>query len=450
MVRLMADLVVIVPSRGRPQAARELAQAFASTCTADTRLVFAVDEDDPLLPEYSDIPRSWADSRRPAVEMCVCDATGSMVGALNGTAKALAEVYQPAPFALGFLGDDHRPRTRGWDARYLEALRELGTGIVYGDDLLQSERLPTQCAMTADIVRALGFMAPPSLGHLFVDNFWRDLGHAAGCLRYLPDVVVEHLHPAAGKATVDEGYARVNAGEQYARDGEAYAKYRAGYLASDVAMVRQLRIAAGLRDGQLTVEPERHEWRMFEQGTVPEYTRPEWYATREHAPHLEQEGHRDRLMATATLVARVAWSHKLSTVVDLGAGDGGLLSLLGPKLRTWGYDLQPSNLEAAKDRNVDVRYGDVVDGDVEWGEIAVCTEMLEHLVDPHAFVRRIAQNAQALVCSSPWLERPGSAYEFHAWCWDLDGYRTLVEQAGLKVLRQQHVHGFQLILAVRP
>jgi hypothetical protein len=88
--------------------------------------------------------------------------------------------------------------------------------------------------------------------------------------------------------------------------------------------------------------------------------------------------------------------------------------------------------------------------DIEWGRIAVCTEMLEHLVDPHAFVRRIADHADVLVCSSPSVERPGSAYEFHTWCWDFDGYRSLVERAGFVVRRQRQVGPFQVVLAVKP
>lgn len=192
-----------------------------------------------------------------------------------------------------------------------------------------------------------------------------------------------------------------------------------------------------------------HEWRLFADGTVPEYTRPDWYATREHAPHLEQFGHRDRLMATAAYVAQAAFGAGLRTIVDLGAGDGGLLSLLGPGLKAWGYDLSPENLEAAKGRGVDVRYGDVVNDDIEWGEIAVCTEMLEHLVDPHAFVRHIARNAQVLVCSSPWMERAGYHYEFHTWAWDLTGYAALITQAGFKVQRHRQVNAFQVLLAVK-
>jgi len=471
----MPDLAVIVPSRGRPDAAADLAETFAATCTADTVLVFAVDADDPDHSAYETVIKA-AQDRGQTVGWLTCgDGTtrGTMVIALNGAAQWLVKPQNAnPPFAVGFLGDDHRPRTVGWDAAYVAALRELGTGIVYGDDLLQGERLPTQCAMTADIIRTLGFMAPTGLRHMYVDNFWLDLGRAASCVRYLPDVVVEHMHPVAGKAEWTEGHQRVNDQAVYTADAAAYDAYRRNAFTADVARVGALRPTIGeLPDlaeaGQQLLADMRvrmaaadeaeaaaaaampHEWQLFEAGTVPEYTRPDWYAGRDHAPHLEQQGHRERLMATASLVAKTAFSRGLSTLVDLGAGDGGLLSLLGPAITAWGYDLQPTNLQVAKQRGVDVRYGDVVDGDIEWGEIAVCTEMLEHLVDPHAFVRHIARNARVLVCSSPWQERPGSAYEFHTFAWDTDGYRALVEQAGLTVIRQQYCGPFQIIAAVR-
>jgi len=199
----------------------------------------------------------------------------------------------------------------------------------------------------------------------------------------------------------------------------------------------------------LSVEP-RHEWRLFGEGTVPEYTKPEWYAGRDHAPHLEEQGHRGRLLATASFVAQAAFALDVRTVVDLGAGDGGLLSLLGPGLLRWGYDLMPANLEAAKQRGVDVRYGNVLEDDIEWGEIAVCTEMLEHLVDPHGFVKTVFEHCRALVCSSPRDERLSYAYEYHTWAWDLEGYRDLLTQAGWRVQRQRCVDRFQVILAVRP
>jgi hypothetical protein len=230
------DLTVLVPSRGRPAAAVALARAFNDTITIDTRLVFSIDADEQNLNDYSVLIRNGF------VDVDV-NANRSMVQALNATAAKEAASW---PFAIGFMGDDHCPRTVGWDAAYLEALREMRTGIVYGNDLLQGPNLPTQVAMTTDIVRALGYMAPPDLTHLYVDNFWRDLGTAAGCLRYLPDVIVEHRHPHAGKAQWDDNYNRVNSGEMYRRDATAYDQYmRAGELHAAVEAVKTLRAAHG-------------------------------------------------------------------------------------------------------------------------------------------------------------------------------------------------------------
>lgn len=228
----MPDLVVVVPSRGRPARAAELASVCASMCTADTVLLVAVDADDPTAPQYC------APAGTTVFFTHVPEPAGH-VGAINWAAEQALRDFDP--FAIAKLDDDHRPRTTGWDARYLEALRELGTGIVYGNDLLQGARLPTAPAITADIVQALGFMAPPQLQHLYCDDYWRDLGRAAGCLRYLPDVVVEHMHPTAGKADMDAGYRRVNDPGQYRRDGDAYRRYTEERLADDVRAVQALR-----------------------------------------------------------------------------------------------------------------------------------------------------------------------------------------------------------------
>lgn len=471
-----ADLIMLVPSRGRPQAARELAQAVVSMSKAATTLVFVVDEDDPTLPEYSDIVRQFYSMKGawPRINACVGEnKSHTMVEALNKAADfLLAYPSGEAPFAIGFMGDDHRPRTEGWDGRYIEALREPGAGIVYGNDLLQGEQLPTQCALRAEIVKALGFMAPPVLRHMYVDNFWKDLGQTMGCLRYLPDVVVEHMHPIAGKADWDEGHKRVNDRAVFDADASAYKEFKDFKLRSCAFQVvatvfnsSSLPVKSGAKLGAFSPQPttrgsyrreeipdteEQHEWRLFEEGKVPEYTTAKWYEGREHAPHIDQPIHRDRLQGSATFVAQAAFQGRLRTVVDLGCGDGGLLTLLGPKLKGWGYDLSPENVEAGKLRGVDVRYGDALGPDVEWGEIAVATEMLEHLVDPHAYLREIIQHSRALVCSSPWDERPGQAYEFHTWAWDIAGYRQMIEGAGWKVLRQRKIHRFQVTLAVRP
>ena len=144
-----------------------------------------------------------------------------MARPLNIVANNLKDKYR----FFCFIGDDHRPRTKHWDQEFIKTLKELGTGLVYGDDLFQGKNLATQIAMTADIVKALGGMTPPGLIHLYLDNFWMQLGNDLGALRFLPGVIIEHLHPVAGKAEWDEGYKAVNAEEVYSADAIAFKNY---------------------------------------------------------------------------------------------------------------------------------------------------------------------------------------------------------------------------------
>ncbi len=222
-------LAMIVPSRGRPQAVRELVEAFAATVqVGDTRLVWAVDRDDPDLRRYR-----TAVTKTHNRQVTVHAVTGgTMVAALNEAALLLAR-DDPTVEAVGFLGDDHRPRTPGWDAAFLTALREPGCGLAYGDDLFSSDFVPTHIAVRASIVDALGWMVHPSLRHMYVDTLWRDLGDAAEALRYLKDpdpdrtVIVEHMHYQCGKAVEDDAYRRVNAPAVYAADEHAFQELHA-------------------------------------------------------------------------------------------------------------------------------------------------------------------------------------------------------------------------------
>lgn len=200
------------------------------------------------------------------------------------------------------------------------------------------------------------------------------------------------------------------------------------------------------------------EWRLFPEGQPPEWTTPEWYAERETAPHLEQEGHRERLILSARLANEVIDKRPGSVVIDFGAGDGGLLSLLrGDISAALGYDLQQTNVDAADARGETVLLRDVVatwPGSYErfTPNVALVTEMLEHLVDPHEFVQRLWDTPEisAVVASSPYTEDSTSHYDFHTWAWDLKGYRKLFEDKGWRVTAQETAWISQVIVVERP
>jgi hypothetical protein len=240
-----SDLLVIVPSRGRPESLERVAAAWDATKAfgESAGLVFAVDDDDPSLPGYhTALARLAAADPGRGINLMNAGRWRPMVAKLDRAANLFA---CQGHFALAFMGDDHRPRTVGWASTMLAALREMGTGIVYGDDLLQRERLCTAWAMTSDIVQTLGAMVPAPVEHMYCDNAVMDLGRLAGCLRYLPEVVIEHCHPLAGKADWDGGYARVNRADQYRRDEALYRHWCDGMRDVHVAAVKALRSSDG-------------------------------------------------------------------------------------------------------------------------------------------------------------------------------------------------------------
>jgi 2-polyprenyl-3-methyl-5-hydroxy-6-metoxy-1,4-benzoquinol methylase len=192
----------------------------------------------------------------------------------------------------------------------------------------------------------------------------------------------------------------------------------------------------------------------------------EWYEGREHAPHLEQWIHQPRMNAVAKMALQAVLDYELGSICDLGAGDGGMLSLLSAVegicqewtpiigIQRWGYDLMQTNVDYAKSvRHQDVRYLDFVDEPIDWADLTIITECLEHLEDPHSMVRRIGTYSKAIIASSPASETAESHDECHAWVWDPDDYRALIELGGFQVVKHEVLQGgydFQIILGVMP
>ena len=185
-----SDLVVLIPTRGRPDNAVALEQAFVDTNTKAVRF-YIVDFNDETRSQYS-----W---KLPVESVIMIhNETGGMAYPLNYIARQFIGEFDN----FAFMGDDHRPRTANWDEKFVEELY-TGSDIVYGNDLFQGSALPTAVAMSSQIVKELRGMV----------------------IKYLPDVIIEHCHAFNGKAPMDENYARVNAPEVYSADKVAFDNY---------------------------------------------------------------------------------------------------------------------------------------------------------------------------------------------------------------------------------
>jgi hypothetical protein len=215
------DLLIITPTRGRPEGAQRLIDAVAATATARTDLILAVDNDDA---SYGGLTGRFSSTRGPRA---TCGAW------TNKVAAELSSGYR----AVASIVDDHEPLTPGWDSMLLDAIDEMGgTGIAYGDDT-NHYNVPTAVVISTDIVAALGWVFQPTMSHYYADLVWKDIAEDS-CLAYLPHVVIKHYNPTFSSAPMDDTYAQART--RYGEDGEAYDKWCEGSRRADTDKVRAL------------------------------------------------------------------------------------------------------------------------------------------------------------------------------------------------------------------
>lgn len=199
-------LAVTVPTRGRPHNLERLAKALKNTCTVDYTLFARLDDDDR--------------SQYPKLEN-----TEYVVGPRIFFAASLNELAQIA-LERGFthvaiLGDDVLPETIGWDRLMINALTELG--VAYGSDGLEhlhGQDLPTHVVVPIEMYKKLGWLALPTLRHLFCDNVWRELGKLTSFI-YVPEAKLTHLHRWNKSAPDDKTYREAN--DKVKREGDRLA-----------------------------------------------------------------------------------------------------------------------------------------------------------------------------------------------------------------------------------
>jgi len=213
------DLLVIVPSRGRPGNVARLADAMEKTCWGDTTLLVGLDDDDPELAMY---PSGVLYELRTGLHQ--------VVAWVNELAVPRTSEYR----FIGTIGDDNVPRTSGWDVTMMNALEK--NPFAFGNDLYPFRPPGALCCHVfcrSEVIAALGYFGPPALRHAYVDDVWMAWGLACG-ITFREDVIIEHLHYTNGAAH-DDTYARSQA--LMGADQAAYVEYCRDGLAADIAKI---------------------------------------------------------------------------------------------------------------------------------------------------------------------------------------------------------------------
>jgi hypothetical protein len=215
--------LVILPSRSRPDNVERCINALKENSVVSDFCVAIDDDQSDLYPRLDDVIYEV----NPRLRM-------------NGTLNLVANKYADKYKTIYFLGDDHLVKTKSWDRHLAEAINIKGYGLAYGNDLLQGKNLATAVMMSTNIIQTLGFMAPPKLIHLFMDNFWMTLGLKINSLYYFDDVIIEHLHPYVGKAEMDAGYAEANSEAVGTADQKEFVRYLSEEFEDDLKKVMKL------------------------------------------------------------------------------------------------------------------------------------------------------------------------------------------------------------------
>lgn len=188
--------LVILPTRSRPENAERCINALKEHSVMSDFVIAIDDDQSDLYPRLDGVTYEV----NPRLRM-------------NGTLNLVANKYADKYETIFFLGDDHLVQTPNWDEYLSKAIADKGYGLAYGNDLLQGVKLATAVMMSTNLIKAVGYMAPPKLVHLYMDNYWMILGKELNSLWYFEKVIIEHLHPVAGKVGWDEQYREVNSNE---------------------------------------------------------------------------------------------------------------------------------------------------------------------------------------------------------------------------------------------
>lgn len=158
------------------------------------------------------------------------------------------------------LSDDWEPPMH-WDKLIIDAIGDTSKPAVLAvSDGHRTDNLLCMAILTRARYKQQGYLFHPEFFSMFSDNHFTDRAYADGVVIDAKDIVIEHLHPAFGKADMDETYARSNSTQNYDRGSKTFERMKAGVkVPADIGgwcdyaeFYRE--IASAIPDGALFVE----------------------------------------------------------------------------------------------------------------------------------------------------------------------------------------------------
>ena len=212
----------VLPTFNRPEKAQKTLDSLQQAGCQTPGLVYIDGSINPLY-QHLKIPKGW--------EVLKTEKNRGVCSALNDVLNR----YPNCPW-YGFISDDSIVRTPKWDQLLLSQADDFS--IVHSADGWQANRrIHGAVLFGGELIRALGWWVPRGITHCFCDDVWEMIAEACDLRRYVPDVLVEHLHFWNGKTDLDSSY--IKAYETFDADKKAFLKWKETDFEDAIKRVRK-------------------------------------------------------------------------------------------------------------------------------------------------------------------------------------------------------------------
>lgn len=189
----MNDLIsILCPTRGRPDFMENLVQSAIDTSEWNNfEVVFYIDEDDQASIDKIDKLKF------------ICNIT-TVIGPRINLSQAWNKAFEKASGDIFFhAGDDLIFRTKYWDEMVTFQYRYHKDKILFvgGQDGLHPphKKFLTHGFLHRKWVETVGYFVPPYFSSDYNDTWLNEVADMIGRKIYMDDLLIEHMHPIAGK-----------------------------------------------------------------------------------------------------------------------------------------------------------------------------------------------------------------------------------------------------------
>ena len=189
----MSELIsILCPTRGRPEFMERLVQSAIETSEWNNyEFIFYIDDDDQESIDQHEELKLIADVDAVIAPRC-------------NLSQAWNKAYEKASGEIFFhAGDDLIFKTRLWDEKVSLQFRQSKDKILFvgGQDGFHApeKNFLTHGFLHRNWVETVGYFVPPYFSSDFNDTWLNEVADMIGRKIYLKDLLIEHMHPLAGK-----------------------------------------------------------------------------------------------------------------------------------------------------------------------------------------------------------------------------------------------------------